>query len=110
MPKTSAPPGRKPIDPRSAETVLFFADNGFPMPRGIPARDLHGGDLARIARVRALEAGIERPALATADELEELATELSGLGLFTREGATIEGEPIAVEEIVEADEPAGSEI
>ncbi len=40
----------KPIDPRSDELVLVFT--GATAPSDVPARDLHGGDLARIAYVR----------------------------------------------------------
>jgi hypothetical protein len=75
-------PKRKPIDPRSAEPVLRYT--GGPMPHDTPARDLHGGDLARIHHVRSLmkSAGERRPDLATAEELLALALELVALGLF----------------------------
>lgn len=46
------PPREAGIDRRSAEILLAYA--GGPTPAGVPARDLHGGDLARIAYVRAL--------------------------------------------------------
>jgi hypothetical protein len=73
-----------PIDPRSDAIVLFY--NGGPTPRDVPARDLHGGDLARIAYVRA-HVGLEkgRPATATPAQLEALATQLVGLGSFLTE-------------------------
>jgi hypothetical protein len=94
MPRQSQPASS--IDPRSADVVLFY--NGGPRPRDVPARDLHGGDLARILYIRAhidLESG--RPKPATAAELEALATELSSLGSFWREGAEIEPSPVLVE-------------
>lgn len=81
-------PPASPIDPRSDAIVLFY--NGGPTPRDVPARDLHGGDLARILYARAhldLEAG--RPKPATPAQLAGLATELSGFGSWAREAAPI---------------------
>ena len=77
-----------PIDPRSDALVLFY--NGGPTPRDVPARDLHGGDLARILYARA-HVGLEKgqPAPATPAQLEALATELSGFGSWAREAAPI---------------------
>ncbi len=82
MPRASKPASL--IDPRSDAVVLFYT--GGPTPRDVPARDLHGGDLARILYVRAhvdLEAG--RPKPATPAELEALATDLSATGSWARE-------------------------
>jgi hypothetical protein len=79
MPRASKPASL--IDPRSAAVVLFYG--GGPTPRDVPARDLHGGDLARALYVRAhvdLEAG--RPAPATSDQLVALAAELVASGSF----------------------------
>jgi outer membrane biosynthesis protein TonB len=84
------------IDPQSAEIVLTYT--GGAVPTDVPARDLGGGDLARIAYVRALtkSAGLVRPAPATPDELEALATELSSLGLFSRIAAALPEPPTPV--------------
>lgn len=74
----------KPIDPQSDAIVLIH--NGGPVPGDVPARDLHGGDLARIAYVRAhldLEEG--RPKPATPKQLDALATELIASGAFDAE-------------------------
>jgi hypothetical protein len=103
------------IDPRSADVVLFY--NGGPRPRDVPARDLHGGDLARILYVRAhvdLEGG--RPKPATSAQLDDLATELSNLGSWFREAdfgeppVPVEGEtltePIREEPAEPGKEPA----
>ena len=79
MPRASKPASL--IDPRSAAVVLFY--DGGPTPRDVPARDLHGGDLARIAYVRA-HVGLERgrPAPATSARLEALAAQLVTSGAF----------------------------
>ncbi len=83
------------IDPRSDAIVLFY--NGGPTPRDVPARDLHGGDLARILYVRAhvdLEKG--RPVPATPAQLEALATDLSSSGSWAREAGPIDPPPAPV--------------
>ncbi len=101
MPKAStAPTG---IDPRGEEIVLDYGGTGFV--EGIPARDLHGGDLNRVAYVRKFRAAhdvleterrawaadpsgpepeLRSPGFATADELEAIATELSASGIYSR--------------------------
>lgn len=73
-----------PIDRRSDAIVLFY--NGGPTPRDVPARDLHGGDLARVLYARAhvdLEKG--RPKPATAEQLATFAAELVASGSFLTE-------------------------
>lgn len=93
MPKTKAP-DPVAIDPRSDETVLAYV--GPTVVAHVPARDLHGGDIARIAYVRAHQATDwdardedgnppARPSLATADELASLADELVASGAYTRD-------------------------
>jgi len=79
MPRVSKP--ASPIDPRSDAIVLFYVEG--PTPRDVPARDLHGGDLARVLYVRAhvgLESG--RPMPATPAELEALTAGLVASGSF----------------------------
>jgi hypothetical protein len=73
-----------PIDPTSDATVLGYTGAGV-VPTDIPTRDLHGGDLARIASVQALRDwdGPGRPAPATAETLAALASELVSSGAFT---------------------------
>ena len=92
-----------PIDPLSDESVLFH--NGGQAPRDVPARDLHGGDLNRIVYQRKLWAAqdaltpgeeIERPGIATAAELEDLATELSSTGSWARQAAAAATPPVLV--------------
>jgi hypothetical protein len=84
------------IDPRSNATVLFY--NGGPAPRDVPARDLHGGDLARILYVRAhVELAGGRPKAARPEELEELATTLSASGGWAREVGPFDTLPVPVE-------------
>jgi hypothetical protein len=82
---------RSPIDPSSDELVLEYVEGGR-APRDVPARHLHGGDLARLAYVDALrsrredpelEADDVRPELATAGELRTLAETLIESGAFT---------------------------
>lgn len=84
-----------PIDPRSDALVLFY--NGGPTPRDVPARDLHGGDLARILYARA-HIGLERgqPKPATPAQLEALATDLSSTGSWAREAGPIDPLPVLV--------------
>jgi hypothetical protein len=97
-------PPASPIDPRSDAIVLFY--NGGPTPRDVPARDLHGGDLARVLYVRAhvnLETG--RPKPATPAQLEALATELSGFGSWTRQAEPVEETPIVEVPTPEAPAP-----
>jgi hypothetical protein len=117
-PETSAeqePAAPAAIDGRSPEIVLAYV--GGPTPRDVPTRDLHGGDLARIAYVRALFTARQeldvrrpqdapddmplphpkRPKPATSDQLEAIAAELIALGSFTR----VEASP---------DEPASPEV
>ena len=70
------------IDPGSDTVLLTFADG--PLGTAVPGRDLHGGDLARIARVRALTASggepVEPP---TQEQLAALYLELVASGTFT---------------------------
>jgi hypothetical protein len=82
---------RSPIDPSSDEVVLEYVE-GSRAPRDVPARDLHGGDLARLVYVDALrsrredpeiEADDVRPEIATAGELRTLAGTLIATGAFT---------------------------
>ena len=65
-----------PIDRRSDAIVLFY--NGGPTPRDVPARDLHGGDLARIAYARAHVDAVGQPKQPTPKQLVELAGDLVG--------------------------------
>ena len=76
-------PPASPIDRRSDAIVLFY--NGGPTPRDVPARDLHGGDLARIAYARAHVDAVGQPKQPTPKQLAELAAELVGLGSFLTE-------------------------
>ena len=69
-----------PIDRRSDAIVLFY--NGGPTPRDVPARDLHGGDLARIAYARAHVDAVGQPKQPTPKQLVELAGDLVALGSF----------------------------
>ena len=69
-----------PIDRRSDAIVLFY--NGGPTPRDVPARDLHGGDLARIAYARAHVDAVGQPRQPTPKQLVELAGDLVALGSF----------------------------
>ena len=69
-----------PIDRRSDAIVLFY--NGGPTPRDVPARDLHGGDLARIAYARAHVDAVGQPKQPTPKQLADLAGELVALGSF----------------------------
>ncbi len=55
MPKKAAVAS---LDPRSADVVLEFIEGSRPI-AGVPARDLHAGDLARIAYVRELRKRVE---------------------------------------------------
>ena len=73
-----------PIDPRSDALVLFYS--GGPTPRDVPARDLHGGDLSRIAYARAhLDLVEGLPSAPTPRQLVELAAELLASGSFVTE-------------------------
>ena len=98
--KSKAPAEKPPeIDPRSAEPVLAYV--GGRMPKDVPARDLHGGDLARIVYVRRLRQASDeldllrppghedeplphprRPRMATAGQLNALHGELIASGAF----------------------------
>lgn len=87
----------KVIDPRSADVVLFYT--GGTTPVDVTTCDLSGNDLARVIFGRALwaaqdaarpGASVKRPAPATADQLEALATELCALGSFAREPIPVE--------------------
>lgn len=87
--RSTAPGG---IDPRSATVLLLYA--GGPTPSGVPHRDLHGGDLGRIAYLRALrelEDGrsyladapeVHSPGPASAETIAALYAELVGSGAF----------------------------
>lgn len=76
------------IDPASDEPVIYFA--GDKAVAGVPARDLSGGDLSRIAYVRAHHGtdwsveGSELPKAATAHQLAKLADELVESGAYRR--------------------------
>lgn len=80
------------IDPRGEDVVLFYTGPG--IARDIPGRDLHGGDLARAAYVRAFRAleGASRPEPATADELAALVDELLESGNYSRTKPEAESE------------------
>jgi len=101
MSKTSTAPAG--IDPRGEEIVLRYGGAGFI--EGIPARDLHGGDLNRVAYVRTFRAAhdvleterrawaadpsgpepeLRAPGIATAAELEAIAAELEASGIYSR--------------------------
>ena len=85
-PRSRPAPGEV-IDLRSADPVLFYA--GGPLPPGVPARDLSGNDLGRIAYVRAQQVAIEsesyqQPGQASQGALTAIADELVALGTFTR--------------------------
>jgi hypothetical protein len=67
----------KPIDQRSDATVLVYVGPGFIS--GVPAADLHGGDLARLAYV----ATLEHP---SAKDLGALADQLEATGFYVRAG------------------------
>jgi hypothetical protein len=79
-------PARKTsgIDPRWGEIAVFFT--GGPVPGEVPARDLNGGDLDRIAYVRRFRAADgETPGPLAEGELEALVDELVAGGSFSRE-------------------------
>ena len=96
-----------PIDAQSPDVVLEYS--GGATPRGVPARDLTGNDLARIAYHRAAAAGrasrrqliapgeqrepVARPGRASQDDLEALATELSATGRFSRNAPALAEPP-----------------
>ena len=70
------------IDPGSDAILLAYRDG--PVGYGVPARDLHGNDLARIVRVRALSASDGQPVEpATAEQLTALYEELLASGTFS---------------------------
>ena len=92
-----------PIDRRSDATVLFY--NGGPTPRDVPARDLHGGDLARIAYARAHVDAVGQPKQPTPKQLEALATELSSTGTWSRESEGTGEPPTLVEGDTAGDGP-----
>lgn len=72
------------IDPRSGDTVLFYVEGR--VPSEVPARDLNGGDLDRIAYVRRFRATDgERPGELGEGELDALADELVAGGAFSRD-------------------------
>lgn len=94
----------KDIDPQSDETVVFYT--GDKVVPAVPARDLHGGDLARIAYVRSHqatdwdardEAGNppSTPRPATAHALAKLADELVDTGAYRH---TKPDKPVSIEE------------
>ena len=73
------------IDPRDGTTVLYYVE-GQIAPAEVPARDLNGGDLDRIAYVRRFRAGDgEVPSPLAEGELDALADELVAGGGFSRE-------------------------
>lgn len=83
MPK--ARPAPRAFDPRSAAPTLAYRGPG--ALDGIPARDLSGADLARIAWVRR---GAERdgsPIDVTADEVAAVLADLVASGLYAAEPA-----------------------
>jgi hypothetical protein len=98
MTKRRSQPDPVAIDGRSPDVVLEYS--GGRTPRFVPARDLSGGDLARIAYRRAalaerasrstkirpgeLPPVPRRPGPATTDELEQLAAALEASGAFAR--------------------------
>lgn len=105
MTKRTVKVGTKPatpvvgIDPRSDVVVLSY--EGGPLPWHVPARDLHGGDLARVLYLRALVADSETPPEpATPDDLDALVEELIASASFAfARGAS---EPVAGEHGEEA--------
>jgi hypothetical protein len=100
-PKKTPAAAQAPIDPRSETIVLEYVDGR--TARYVPARDLSGNDLARIAYRRATDKARasrrvlvapgaqrvkpSRPALATPRELKVLAAELVSSGRFARNQA-----------------------
>ena len=77
------------IDPRSEAPVLAYTGPG--SVAHVPARDLHGGDLNRIAYVRAHQAidwdlpdAQQPPEIATARTLDALVDELEATGFYSR--------------------------
>ena len=94
MPKPNQPVAA--IDPRS--DVILLTYSGGPLGLGVPARDLHGGDLARIARVRALSASGGAPVdPATDAQLAALLDELVASGSFALVAPIAPIAPIAPE-------------
>lgn len=92
--KPTDAPDELAIDPAGEETVLYYAGAG--VVSGVPARDLHGNDLARVAYVRAHRAtdwdqrdkdgnGPALPKPATQAELAKLVDELVESGAYSRE-------------------------
>ncbi len=76
----------------SAELSLVFA--GGAVPDEVPARDLNAADLARIARIRALQASAGDPVTAAGDdELAAIAAELLASGAFTSGAPAPEPDP-----------------
>lgn len=109
MAKTKETPDA--IDPAGEDVVIYFA--GDKVIAGVPARDLSGGDLARLAYVRAHhatdwtsrgEAG-NAPALpspATAHQLAKLADELVDSGVYRRTRPSAGDVPGSIDTTTEA--------
>ncbi len=102
------------IDPAGEDTVLHYV--GPDVVGGIPARDLHGNDLARAAYVRAHRAidwdhrdkrgnGPALPEPATQDELAALVDELVDSGAYAfAEGQKVPRGKKPVEQPADADD------
>jgi hypothetical protein len=86
------------IDPRSGEIAIYYVE-GEPVPGEVPARDLNGGDLDRIAYQRAWRAADgERPGPISPEDLAVIADELVASGAFSRDlpRGTLEEDPDAL--------------
>lgn len=120
MAKAKAP-AAPPIDPTSPAIALEY--QGGRTKRYVPARDLAGVDLGRIAYRRAADVeraarsvlvapgeervAVTRPGPATAKELRDLADELVSTGAFTRvEQAPAEDEPSTPDDSTQPAPPA----
>lgn len=98
------------IDPAGESTVVYYTGPG--VTYDVPTRDLHGGDLARVAYVRAHLAtdwtveGATDPGSATPTQLADLADELVASGAYSREAPSdATDQPIFIEPAAPAEAP-----
>lgn len=78
------------VDVRSADPLLFYTGDGDgrPFVTGVPARDLSGNDLARVAWVRSDRSEENPVRLASPDDVDQetlaaLRDELIATGIYT---------------------------
>lgn len=94
------------IDPQSEAIILDYVGPG--TTGELPARDLHGGDLARAAYVRRLQAATDadapRPDPADAHgDIDALADELVATGIYARSATAAESTIPPAEPATEAE-------